>query len=100
MTKDSYFYKKIIILLAAMNGFVFFLRAHSIISFNMPNQIITTGCEEESIYAIWKFVHHKMIYSDEFLPPFAISSYNWLFYWIYGSLTKLVFFVNNMGDAW
>ncbi len=51
--------------------------------------VITSGLEEESLFAVWKWVHRIPVYQDPFAPPFAISYFNWVFYAVYGSVAGL-----------
>src|SRR5262245_37134402 len=46
--------------------------------------VFTSGGEAESLFAIWKWMHGEKVYAHPFDPPFAVSVYNWLFYWTYG----------------
>ena len=50
----------------------------------------TSGAEEESLFAIWKWTQGQAVYGPAFRPPFAISYFNWLFYWVYGGFTLMV----------
>lgn len=48
----------------------------------------TSGAEDASLFAIWKWVHHLPVYQDPFAPPFAQSYFNFLFYNLYGLIGK------------
>ena len=50
--------------------------------------VFTSGWEWESLFAIWKWMHGEKVFADPFEPPFAVSSYNWLFYWTYGAFAS------------
>ena len=50
--------------------------------------VLTSGMEEESLFAIWKWMHGERVYANPFAPPFAISYFNWLYYWSYGFWVK------------
>lgn len=63
------------------------VRLFAIFSFIEPRHVVTSGFEEESLYAIWKYCHHLKVYQDPHQIPFAASYFNWLFYEIYGSWT-------------
>ena len=49
----------------------------------------TSGAEDASLFAIWKWVHGVPVYQDPFSPPFAQSYFNFLFYSFYGLIAKL-----------
>lgn len=70
------------------------------ISFLEPSQLITSGCEESSLFSIWKYIHGYEVYGSPYKVPFAASYFNWLFYSFYGSVIKIaqkLFFLN---DEW
>lgn len=71
-----------------------------VISFSEPLHIVTSGCEEESLFAVWKWVHDLAIYSDPHQIPFAASYFNWLFYVIYGSITAFLLKALHLSDEW
>lgn len=54
-----------------------------------PGTAQTTGCEEESMFAVWNAAHGMPVFADPTLPPFAASYFNWLFYTIYGAVGRL-----------
>ncbi len=70
--------------LAAL-GCVALLVARAAGVFHQSLYVFTTGMEEESLFAIWKWVHHQPVYASAFEPPFAQSYFNWLFYSFYGA---------------
>jgi len=45
-----------------------------------PGVAITSGCEEESFFALWRAVHGQPVYADVTRLPFASAYFNWLFY--------------------
>ncbi len=47
----------------------------------------TTGCEEESFYAVWRVNHGLSLYPDSSQPPYAAAYFNWLFYRTYSAFT-------------
>ena len=75
-------------------------RGVNVISFTEPLQLVTSGAEYESLYAIWKYVHGFAVYADHTRIPFAGSFYNWLYYVFYGEITKWVLGALSLGDAW
>ncbi len=70
------------------------------ISFVTPLQLATTGFEEESIFAIWKYINNLEVYSDQYKIPFAASYFNWFFYFTYGELTGTIQSVFSLTDEW
>ena len=69
---------------------LFFLRFFLNTSFTQPLHITTSGYEEESLYALWKYLYRPQeVYSDFHNMPFAASYFNWLFYSAYGEFTKI-----------
>jgi hypothetical protein len=70
------------------------------ISFVLPYTLLTTGCEEESIFSIWKFVAHQSVYTDPHRIPFASSYFNWGYYLIYGWVARACIYRFHLGDIW
>ena len=56
------------------------LRAVSAISFSEPLMVITSGAEEDSALAIWKYIKNLPVFEDPHRLPFTASAYNWLYY--------------------
>lgn len=54
-----------------------------------PGSAITSGCEEESMFAIWRQAHGEPVYLDPSAPPYAAAYFNWLFYRSYGAVATL-----------
>src|SRR5262249_33094381 len=50
--------------------------------------VFTSGAEAESLFPVWKWIHAEKVFADPFQSPFAVSYYNWLFYFTYGSFTS------------
>jgi hypothetical protein len=48
----------------------------------------TTGCEEESAFAVWRAAHDRPVYADTSKLPFASAYFNWLFYSSYGAALR------------
>lgn len=48
-----------------------------------PGVHATSGCEEESLYSLWRVRHDQELYVDSGAPPFAAAYFNWLFYGAY-----------------
>src|SRR6185369_11979167 len=62
--------------------------------------VVTTGCEEEALFSIWKFTRGETVYSDPAMIPYTISYFNWLFYWLYGGVAKLCLSAFDLSDSW
>src|SRR5436190_1377515 len=60
----------------------------------------TSGCEEEALFSIWKFTQGQAVYSDPAAVPYAISYFNWLFYWSYGAIAKMCLSVFHLPEIW
>ncbi len=76
------------------------MRILTVFSFSMPRHVVTSGFEEESLFAIWKYVHGLAIYQDPHQIPFAASYFNWLFYQIYGAWTAFFIQIFQLQEAW
>jgi hypothetical protein len=50
-----------------------------------PGTVQTTGCEEESMFSIWRAARGQPVYLDPAQPPYASAYFNWLFYAVYGA---------------
>jgi hypothetical protein len=53
-----------------------------------PGTVQTSGCEEESFFAVWRKIHGRPVYGDVTEPPYASASFNWLFYATYGTILR------------
>ncbi|MBW7897018.1 MAG: hypothetical protein H3C27_18080 [Opitutaceae bacterium] len=62
-----------------------------------PGVTQTSGCEEESLYAVWRVVHSEPNYPKPGSMPYASAYFNWLFYSVYGAIASPV--VHRWGDA-
>lgn len=62
-----------------------------------PGTVQTSGCEEESFFAVWRKIHGRPVYGDVTDPPYASASFNWLFYATYGTILRPV--VEAGGDS-
>ncbi|MGE3319432.1 MAG: ArnT family glycosyltransferase [Candidatus Berkiella sp.] len=76
------------------------VRLWHVISFKEPLHVITSGFEEESLFALFKFVHDMPVYTDPHQIPFAASYFNWLYYGIYGTITACIMQLFHLGDIW
>jgi hypothetical protein len=89
-------------LLVAAGACVVFwlLRVWHAISFVTPYMMVTTGGEEESLFAVWKFTQHQAVYVDFHRIPFAYSCYNWAFYDLYGSIAGIFLHLLRLDSIW
>lgn len=62
--------------------------------------ILTSGYEEESLFAIWKFVNGYDAYTDPHNIPYAASYFNWFFYYFYGSIVYVLQAITGFSDDW
>jgi hypothetical protein len=76
------------------------VRVLTVISFAEPRHVVTSGFEEESLLAIWKYLHGMAIYQDPHQLPFTASYFNWLFYQIYGAWTAFFINVFHLEESW
>jgi hypothetical protein len=56
---------------------------------------ITSGCEEESIFALWRISRSEKVYLPKNSPPYAATYFNWAFYRTYGAFTKPLWKLGN-----
>ncbi|MFI4938473.1 MAG: hypothetical protein ACHQJ6_08215 [Candidatus Berkiellales bacterium] len=75
-------------------------RAEQVFSFIDPRHVVTSGFEEESLFAMWKFLNGEPIYQSPHSIPFAASYFNWLFYQIYGSVISFVTTTFHLTNDW
>lgn len=75
-------------------------RLTSAISFAEPLQLVTSGVEYESLFAVWKKIQGLAVYTSRFEPPFSMALYNWAFYDFYGLAAGAALRLFSLGDAW
>ncbi len=75
-------------LVLALNVPVFASRLSSVL--HTYPLCITEGAEGPTIYPIWKLQGGHPLYESTFKPPYAITWYNFLFYYVYSFLLNLV----------
>lgn len=101
MKNNKYSFSSFLFLLGALSCLILLvLRIAQVISFQEVHHVVTSGFEEESLYAMWKFLHGLPLYTDPHQIPFTASYFNWFFYTIYGSITKFVMSTFSLEDAW
>lgn len=76
------------------------LRLFSAISLSEPIHAVTSGWEQESLFAMWKYVSGQPVYTDPYSLPFGIAFFNWLFYESYGTFITTVLHGLGLDDAW
>ena len=61
---------------------VFVRRGHAAIraAAEAPGVTITSGSEEESLFALWRAAQGRPVYADVIRLPYASAYFNWLFY--------------------
>ncbi len=76
------------------------IRVYNSVSFAEPLQLMTSGDEVSSVFAIWKAKQWMVVYTDRFQPPFNLADFNWLFY--QANAVWAGFWLNVLGldDAW
>ncbi len=79
---------------------LFAMRVWANISFLHPQFIMTSGCEEEALFSIWKYTQHQPVYADPHLIPFAGSYFNWLFYFLYGNVALSALSLAHADSLW
>jgi hypothetical protein len=89
-----------LILAAAACLTLWLLRFCYAFSFVTPHMSPTTGCEEESLFSIWKFSQHQAVYADPYRIPFAVSYFNWGYYYFYGSITSVWLHLLHLDAIW
>ncbi len=77
-----------LLLAAAASLILWLVRIYNVVSAATPYLLATTGYEWEDLFSIWKFTQHQAVYADPHRIPFAVSSYNWAFYYFYGSVAN------------
>lgn len=76
------------------------IRLAHVISFQSPLHVVTSGFEEESLYALYKMVHGLQVYTDPHQLPYTATYFNWFFYALYGKLTAFIVATFQLSDAW
>jgi len=63
-----------------------------------PGTAITTGCEEETMFSLWRAAHGQPVFVDSTRIPFAAAYFNWLFYASYAVPLRAM--IPALGDVW
>lgn len=79
---------------------LFVLRFKQVFHFDTPWMIATSGYEEESLYALYKYLYGLPVYQDPHQLPFVASYFNWLFYYLYGNFVTLLVPTLKLQDQW
>jgi len=77
-----------VLVFAALNVAVFFVRALSIWRYGSLFEV--SGGESQMIYSVWKQIHNVPVYQNPFTYPFSLTLYNYLFYESYAAFIRLV----------
>ncbi|HTL66487.1 MAG TPA: hypothetical protein VL200_02390 [Lacunisphaera sp.] len=62
-----------------------------------PGIAVTSGFEEESLFALWRAARRQPVYFDPHRIPFASAYFNWLFYTAYARPVRVL--ADAFGDA-
>ena len=79
---------------------VMVLRISNTVDFGEALQLITSGAEWESMYAVWKVINGQTLYTDRLQVPYNAVVYNWLFYQSYAAFTGSILHFLSLGDEW
>lgn len=79
---------------------LFAMRLMSNVSLFEPLQLQTSGFEQESLYAIWKYINSRDVYTFTTEIPYTFSNFNWLYYVFYGALTGIILDLMGLADTW
>lgn len=63
----------------------------------VPGAVLTSGFEEESLFALWRAIHGFAVYADPQQLPYASAYFNWLFYFGYAQPAGMA--VGLLGDS-
>jgi len=91
----------VVSLIGAIIGVLLMLvRIWNAFSLSEPLQLTTSGYEEESLYAMWKYLKGLKIYADRHSIPYAQSFFNWLFYQSYGFFISTFISLFSLSLGW
>jgi len=76
------------------------LRISNAVDYDQALQLVTSGAEWESMFAIWKGINDQTLFTDRLKIPFNAVVYNWLFYQSYAAFTGGILSFLNLGDEW
>ncbi len=91
---------RIALLGAALSLALLAARASSVLSTSEPLQLFTSGDEQTSLLALWKYTQGLPVYADRFHEPFANIGYNWLFYQSYGAFAQALMRLFGLAEPW
>jgi hypothetical protein len=102
LRSDGLFRRSVVplgLLCALIAGLVFIERGVSAwrVANIAPGTAMTSGGEQESLFAIWRPVHGQPTYVNPTEVPYAAAYFNWLFYATYTQAAKVA--VHSHGDA-
>lgn len=76
------------------------IRVYHGFSFEEPLQYISSGDEQASLYAIWKYANGQDVFTDPTRSPYTMSYFNALFYLAYGNWISAWQDLLSLSDAW
>jgi len=76
------------------------VRISNTLDFNEALQLVTSGAEWESMFAVWKVINGQQLYNDRLDIPYNAVVYNWLFYNAYAAFTGVSLHLLALGDEW
>lgn len=76
------------------------IRISNSFSMDEPLQLITSGAEWESIFALWKVLQEDALYNDRLLFPYYAVVYNWLYYFSYAAFADAIMDLFSLADPW
>lgn len=76
------------------------MRGATVFSASEPRAVVTSGWEQESLMALWAFLHDLPLYPPVTAIPFRMSVYNWLFYVVYGGWTQTALTLTGLPEDW
>jgi hypothetical protein len=62
-------------------------------------RLTSTFCEEEGLFPVWKFAKNQAVYADPYSIPFSSSYFNWLFFFVYGGVAKILLPLFHLEDG-
>lgn len=90
----------LVALALALSGSLWFIRTSSAVNLERPYLGVTSGCEEEALFSVWKVAHGFAAYNSPWLPPFSHSYFGWLFYESYGLWAKIWLKLGGLEYVW
>ena len=99
-TKQQHWIAVLLAVVALYYAVVGGLRSYVSLPVGEFTTFVTTACEEESLFALWKRAHGEAVYSDSSKVPFSQAYFNWFFYEAYGAVAKTMRAAGVRPEAW